>query len=53
LIRTLVNANLPGGIKSVHWDGKDRTDHKVSEGIYFLKLEAESKIAIQKMIFLR
>ncbi len=55
LIRTLVNvnANLPAGMKSVYWDGKDDTDRKISDGVYFLRLEAENKIATCKLILVR
>lgn len=55
LIRTLVNdnANLPAGVKSVYWDGRDETDRKISDGVYFLRLEAENKSATCKLILVR
>jgi flagellar hook assembly protein FlgD len=53
LIRTLVNADMPAGKKSVNWDGKDQSNQEVSAGIYFLRLEGEDKIATQQIVLLR
>jgi hypothetical protein len=53
LVQTLVNAQQPAGEKSVYWDGKDLNKRKVSNGVYFLKLEAEDLTAVHKLILVR
>ncbi len=54
LVRTLVNRALePAGTKTVYWNGKDDARHDVSNGIYFIKLEAEGKTATHKLILVR
>jgi flagellar hook assembly protein FlgD len=53
LVRTLVDANQAAGEKSVYWDNKDVNNRKVSNGVYFVKLEAESKSAVHKLIIVR
>jgi hypothetical protein len=54
LIRTLVNRpKEPAGTKTVYWDGKDQNNRSVSEGIYFLRLDAEGKTASQKLVVVK
>jgi len=53
LVETLVNAHQPAGEKSVYWNNKDLHGRTVSNGIYFLKLDAEGKTAVQKLIFVK
>jgi hypothetical protein len=51
LVRTLVDAQQPAGEKAVLWDNKDLNKRVVANGVYFLKLEAEGKTDVQKLIF--
>lgn len=53
LIRTMVNANELAGSRTVYWDGKDNNHYSCSNGVYFLKLEAENKIDTHKLILIR
>jgi hypothetical protein len=53
LVESLVNVHQPAGEKSVYWDSKDIHGRTVSNGVYFLKLEAEGMSDIQKLILVR
>ena len=53
LVKTLVDAQQPAGEKSVLWDNKDLNKRAVANGVYFLKLEAEGKTAVQKLILVK
>ncbi|MGD8979094.1 MAG: FlgD immunoglobulin-like domain containing protein, partial [candidate division WOR-3 bacterium] len=53
LVQTLVNAQQPAGEKSVYWDNKDLSNRTVSNGVYFLKLEADNQAAVHKLILVR
>jgi hypothetical protein len=53
LVRTLVDANQGAGEKSIYWDNRDVNNRKVSNGVYFVKLEAENKSEVQKLIIVR
>jgi len=53
LVRTLVDANQGAGEKSVYWDNRDLNKRTVSNGVYFLKLEAENKTAVEKLVLVR
>jgi len=48
LVETLVNSVMPAGTKTVNWDVQN-----VSNGIYFLRLEAENNAATHKMILVK
>jgi hypothetical protein len=50
LVQTLVNTHQQAGEKSVYWDNKDLSNRKVSNGVYFLKLEANEQTAVHKLI---
>jgi hypothetical protein len=54
LVKTLVDRVIePAGTKTVYWNGKDDARRTVANGIYFVKLEAEGKTAIHKMILVK
>ena len=53
LVQTLVNSHQPAGEKSVYWDSKDLNQRQVSNGVYFLKLEADDQTAVHKLILVR
>ena len=38
-LRRLVEGDLDAGYHAVTWDGRDESGHKVSSGIYFLRME--------------
>ncbi|MEO0106595.1 MAG: FlgD immunoglobulin-like domain containing protein, partial [candidate division WOR-3 bacterium] len=54
LVRTLVNRpNEPAGAKTVYWNGEDDNRRQVTGGVYFLKLEAEGKVATHKLVLVK
>lgn len=54
LVKTLVNrANEPAGTKTVYWNAKDDGSRTVANGVYFVRLEAENKVATHKMILVK
>ncbi len=52
-VRRLVEADYPGGVHQVQWDGKDDRGQNVSSGVYYYKLDSEKYHAIRKMILMR
>jgi hypothetical protein len=51
-IRTLINESQDSGYHSVLWDGRDKTGRLVSTGVYFYRLELDSRIvSTKKMLF--
>ncbi|MBA7607185.1 hypothetical protein ES703_14343 [subsurface metagenome] len=53
-IKTLVNgSNIAAGSYSVVWDGTDRMGQKVSNGIYFYRLQVGAESKTNKMILLK
>ncbi|UCH85652.1 MAG: hypothetical protein JSW50_08200 [Candidatus Latescibacterota bacterium] len=53
LVRTLVNATLPAGLKEVTWDGKDENGAEVSSGVYFYRLESGKQTLARLMVYLK
>jgi hypothetical protein len=43
----------PPGRYSASWDGRDREAHRVPSGVYFYRLEAPGKVAVEKMVVIR
>ncbi len=52
-IKTLCNQMQNAGHNSVMWDGTNHSGQTVSSGVYFYRLEADNKIIIKKMTFLK
>jgi hypothetical protein len=53
LVNTLVDTHQPAGEKSVYWNNKDLNQRTLSNGVYFLKLEANGETDVQKLILVR
>jgi hypothetical protein len=53
LVRTLVNGPVPAGQNSVVWDGRDSRGRRLSSGVYFYRLESETKSLTKKSLILR
>ena len=53
LVRTLVDASLPAGVRHARWDGKDAAGNPVASGVYFLKFSAGTVERTQRILRLR
>ncbi len=52
-VRTLVDAELEPGYKSIYWDGTDDFGRPVSAGLYIYELVAGSYFATKKMVMMK
>jgi hypothetical protein len=50
LVTTVVNQELPGGLHTVSWNGRDSSDRSVASGIYFARLEASGYSKTLKIV---
>ncbi len=50
---TLINGRLNAGIHSIVWNGKDKSGHRASSGVYFYRLKAKKNISFKKMMLLK
>jgi hypothetical protein len=53
VVRTLVNEELPAGIHSIVWDGKNAQGSDVSSGVYFYRIKAGDFESTMRMTLLR
>ncbi|MBD3366740.1 MAG: hypothetical protein GF405_01035 [Candidatus Eisenbacteria bacterium] len=53
LVTTLIDQALPGGERTVRWDGRDASGRRVSSGVYMLSAEIEGRRAARKAVRLR
>ncbi len=53
LIKTLVDAELPGGKHSVVWNGLDDAGRNVSSGVYLYKLETAGQSQTRRMLLMK
>jgi len=52
-VRTLVNAEQPGGLYRVEWNGRNEQGDPASSGVYFYVLEAGPQVVKKKMLLLK
>jgi hypothetical protein len=52
-VRTLINDKMKPGDYSLKWDGKDNQNRKLSNGIYFYRLQTENFKDTKKTILLK
>ncbi|MBU1355777.1 MAG: T9SS type A sorting domain-containing protein [Candidatus Edwardsbacteria bacterium] len=52
-VRTLVNEFKSSGVYSLQWNGCDASNHRVSSGVYLIRLESEGRGATAKMVVVR
>jgi M6 family metalloprotease-like protein len=53
LVKTLVDGEFEGGVKTVAWDGRDARGNLVSTGVYLYRLKAGGNTMTRKMILLK
>ena len=54
LVRQIVDEELPSGLHTARWDGRDRSGRPVATGVYFAKLvTARGRTDAVKMIVVR
>ena len=53
MVKTLVQEEQLAGLYETIWNGTDENNKSVSSGIYFYKLETESKTITKKMLLLK
>ncbi len=53
LVRTLLDASLPAGEKSVTWDGRDEVGRSVATGTYMVRFQAAGATESQRVMRLR
>ncbi len=52
-IKTLFDGRAQKGNNSVTWNGTDESGKNVSSGVYFYRLNADSKVMTQKMVLMK
>ena len=53
LVHRLVDGILQSGSHKITWDSKDKSGKKVPYGIYFMRLESEKSVCVEKVILLK
>jgi hypothetical protein len=52
-VSILINDNLPAGVHSVVWDGKDDRGNSVASGVYLYRIETDFGQSTRKMMLLK
>ncbi len=52
-VTTLVNGDMPVGVHTVTWDGRNDDGSTVSSGVYFYRVAADNFVATKKMMMLK
>jgi hypothetical protein len=52
-IKTLVNEYLEVGQYVVHWDGRSESNQRVSNGVYFCRMQAGEYTTVKKILLMR
>lgn len=52
-VRTLVNSETERGRHRIVWNGRDDGNQSVASGVYFIRLEADGKNSIRKVMLLK
>ena len=53
LVRTVNRGILSAGTHTLHWDGNNDQGQGVVSGLYFIRLETENKVHVQKLLLVR
>ncbi|TMK79112.1 MAG: hypothetical protein E6G45_04335 [Actinobacteria bacterium] len=49
-VRDLIDATLPAGEHSIHWDGRNASGHSAPSAVYFCRLAGESYVLERRLI---
>ncbi|MBI1795617.1 MAG: T9SS type A sorting domain-containing protein [Candidatus Eisenbacteria bacterium] len=52
-VRTLASGAWPAGDHDVTWDGRDRSGRATASGLYLVRLEAEGRTIVRRVMTLR
>ncbi len=53
LVKTLVNGMQEPGVRTVVWNGQDKNNRTVAQGVYFYRLTADNYTATRKLLIVR
>ncbi len=53
LVRTLADENLPAGLNSLEWDGRDEDGRAMPSGAFFYRLTGPGRTLAGKMMLVR
>ncbi len=53
LVRTLVDKSQGPGTYNVNWDGADNRGRRISSGVYFYRIVADTFVSTRKMVVLK
>jgi hypothetical protein len=53
LVKTLINGQQEPGFKTVVWNGQDKHNRTVAQGVYFYRLTADNNTATRKLLIVR
>jgi hypothetical protein len=52
-VKQVYSGELDPGFHEFHWDGTNQSEHRVSSGIYFLRVDSEKGHAHSKVVLVR
>jgi hypothetical protein len=52
-VRALVQTSQGAGDYQIRWDGRDDAGDRVTQGIYFYRLQAGSVVEVRKMVIMK
>jgi hypothetical protein len=50
---TLKQEKMPAGTHTLSWDGRNKAGQVAPNGVYFLRVEADNKVATKKLLLVR
>jgi len=53
LVKSLVNAEMPAGMHSVVWDGRDMNNQAVASGVYFYRVSSPKNTQTKRMLLMK
>lgn len=53
LVKTLVNAEMPAGMHSVVWNGRDSNNAAVASGVYFYRVSSPKATQTKRMLLMK